>query len=89
MVEAEKPHDADIHRLDGWQWSFSAEAQTEVGVLLKGRRLIWYEAPLFNPHAGGGASEQSFEDFLTLGPLGDWLSPEALTELTAAVRDRL
>ena len=89
MLEHEKPRDQDIRRRADREWAYAPDALTEVGVLLRGKTLLWYEAPLFHPQAGGGASEQGFEDFLTLGPLSDWLSPEALAELTAAVRGRL
>jgi hypothetical protein len=78
--------DWHIHRYGGTQWSAYTKHQTEVGVRFEGAHLLWWEAPIFNPHSGGGAAEQSFEDFLGRGPAFDWISEAALAELTEAVR---
>lgn len=81
--------DQFIHRIGGDHWSTYTRHQTEVGVRFEGDRLLWWESPIFNPHSGGGASEQSFDDFLAHGPAFAWLSRPALAELTAAVQERV
>ena len=50
---------------------------------IEGNHLLWYSHP-YNPHAGGGAVEQSIEDFLDRGPTQE-LPDDALNELYQAV----
>jgi hypothetical protein len=76
-----------VHRI-GDCWSACTSHQTEQGVRLEQDCLVWYEQPIFNPHSGGGAYQQSFEEFLNQGPYMSWLSQKALGELTAAVLAR-
>jgi hypothetical protein len=80
--------DRYISRVGGTAWSAYTEHQTEVGVRFEADHLLWWESPIFNPHTGGGAKEQSFEEFLASGPAFGWLSEEALAELEAAVEKR-
>lgn len=81
--------DRSIHRVGDDHWFVYTDSQTEIGVRFEDEHLLWWESPIFNPHGGGGASEQSFEDFLARGPAFQWLSPEALAELEVAVRARV
>jgi hypothetical protein len=67
------------------EWSWGREGfWGEDGVRIEGNHLLWYTHP-YNPHAGGGASEQGFEDFLERGPTHE-LPDEALNELYVAVK---
>jgi hypothetical protein len=72
---------------DEW-WTYTVH-QTEVGVRFEGDHLLWWESPIFNPHAGGGAREQPLGDFVQSGPVFDWMSAEAVEELRSAVLARL
>ncbi len=67
------------------EWSWGREGLWgEEGVKIQESQLLWYTHP-YNPHAGGGASEQSFEDFLERGPTFE-IPDEALDELYDAVK---
>jgi hypothetical protein len=67
------------------EWHWSREGfWGEDGVRIDGDHLLWYSHP-YNPHAGGGASEQSIEDFIERGPTHE-IPGEALDELYTAVK---
>ncbi len=67
------------------EWTWGREGfWGEDGVRIEGNHLLWYTHP-YNPHAGGGASEQSLENFLDRGPTFE-IPDEALDELYDAVK---
>lgn len=67
------------------EWSWGREGfWGEDGVQIHEKHLLWYTHP-YNPHAGGGASEQILEHFLERGPTHE-IPDEALDELYAAVK---
>ncbi len=67
------------------EWSWGREGfWGEDGVRIEQTHLLWYSHP-YNPHAGGGASEQRLDDFLERGPTHE-IPAEALVELYKAVR---
>lgn len=66
------------------EWSWGREGfWGEDGVRIAGDHLLWYTHP-YNPHAGGGAAEQSIENFLERGPTCE-IPDEALDGLYDAV----
>jgi|GEM_PF-1759622 len=51
----------------GDEWRFNITPHRYDGVIFEGGELLWF-THANNPHAGGGASKQSFKDFLEKGP---------------------
>lgn len=62
-LEIEKNKPSDLNKKE-WTWNHTADGYE--GVSLYGNEVLQFEH-CQNPHAGGGAREQSFEDFLQNG----------------------
>ncbi|MEZ5427775.1 MAG: hypothetical protein R2747_16010 [Pyrinomonadaceae bacterium] len=71
-------------RTEKQEWIWNETAGGYEGVHLREGVVLWFQHS-HNPHAGGGALEQSFEDFLNNGPACR-TPPEFLPELYHAVR---
>jgi hypothetical protein len=57
------------------------------GVSIEGSQLLWFDELGPVAFASGGASTQTFADFLEHGPAVDGVPDDVVTELTAAVRE--
>jgi hypothetical protein len=80
-LEIAKNKPVDLNKKE-WTWNHTASGYE--GVSLYGKAVLWFEH-CHNPHAGGGASEQSFEDFLQNGPACS-IPGEFLKELYEVVK---
>lgn len=80
-LEIAKNKPPDLNKKE-WTWNHTANSYE--GVSLYGKEVLWFEH-CHNPHAGGGASEQSFEDFLQNGPSCS-IPSEFLPELYEVVK---
>jgi hypothetical protein len=66
--------------MHGWHWD-------RQGVEVEGDHLLWYDDIGPVSFAGGGASEQSFADFLANGCAVERVPDDVVAELTATVRE--
>jgi len=66
-----------------WEWGKTSYKVD--GVHTFEGKLVWFSQPT-NPHAGGGASTQSFDDFMQRGPQQAAIPDDALDELYDVVR---
>lgn len=66
-------------------WTWNHQPGRHDGVHTFEGKLVWYTLT-YNPHAGGGAHEQSFTDFLREGPWVSDVPKKMLDEIYDVVR---
>ncbi|MBI2897874.1 MAG: hypothetical protein HYY06_30225 [Deltaproteobacteria bacterium] len=86
-----RPFDPDFERIVAESpslrrdWAWNHQPGRHDGVHTFEGKLVWYTQP-DHPHAGGGAHEQSFADFLRDGPWVSDVPKEILDEIREVVR---
>jgi hypothetical protein len=80
-----KPIKLKKKKVEGRDWTWNRNKYGHEGVHTYEGKLVWYSHKE-NPHAGGGASEQTFEDFLRNGPCGTGAPEKVVKELKALLK---